>query len=183
MKTESVPQTRFAFCQAGFTLIELMTSITIMSILSTIGIASFVSYSRIQLLSNATQDVATSLQLAKASAVSQVKPITCIGTLIGYQVTTNTVPDPTTGLESFAIAPVCDTEDNPDLAAQKITFLPKNVVFGASSSSKVLFHTVTGDVTITPSGTSIVLKYQGANDLNTIQKTITVETDGRIHVR
>jgi prepilin-type N-terminal cleavage/methylation domain-containing protein len=162
----------------GFTLIELITAITIMAILSTIGIASFTNYSRTQALSNATQDVVTALQLAKASAASQVKPATCTpGVLVGYQVTIDATP----GVESYSMAPVCDSVD---VVAQKTTTLPQNIIFGANGTTSVLFHTVTGNVTITPASSTIVVQHQQVNKVGeTLKKTITVEVDGRIHVQ
>lgn len=71
----------------GFTLIELLVVFSIIAILSSVSVASFVSYSRSQELKSAASDVSTLLSQAKSRAQSQVKPDVC-GTsqLEGYEV-------------------------------------------------------------------------------------------------
>lgn len=58
----------------GFTFIELLVVFSITAILSTLGIASFLSYSRSQDLRNATYDLSTLLNSAKSNSQAQVKP-------------------------------------------------------------------------------------------------------------
>ena len=58
----------------GFTLLELVVVFSIIVTISTIGLVSFVSYSRSQALSTATSDFVTFLYSAKSRAQSQVKP-------------------------------------------------------------------------------------------------------------
>lgn len=72
----------------GFTLIELIVVFSAISILSTIGIASFVNYSRSQALQTSATDLVNTLNLAKSRALSQVKPSQCTSqdALSGYQV-------------------------------------------------------------------------------------------------
>ena len=70
----------------GFTLIELIVVFSIMAILSSVGIASFVSYSRSQSIQTAASNLELTLELAKSRASSQVKPSQCLGALSGYQV-------------------------------------------------------------------------------------------------
>ncbi len=74
--------------QRGFTLIELVVVFTIMAILSTLAIASFVSYGRSQSLEKNAQDVYTTLITARSKAQTQVKPSGCTDsdTLAGYRV-------------------------------------------------------------------------------------------------
>ncbi len=75
------------FNNRGFTLLELIIVFSVISILSTVGIASFVGYSRAQSLQSAASSFELTLNLAKSHANSQVKPSQCsTETLIGYQV-------------------------------------------------------------------------------------------------
>lgn len=164
--------------ERGFTLIELITAITIMALLSTVGIASFVSYSRSQQVNTATQNVVTMLQLAKANAASQVKPSSCTGPLNGYQVSIDETPDPVTQLYSYSLAALCG--DDVDVASQKTETLGAKIMFSANGADSIVFHTVTGHVTISPPATTIVITH---SDVNTLTKTIRVETDGRIRVQ
>lgn len=162
--------------EKGFTLTELLVAITIMAILSSVGIASFVSYSRTQELNSATQDVVTMLQLAKASANSQIKPSSCTpGSLKAYKVFTSSSDN------NFFSEPVCDDDPNPncdtigDTASKKTQELSANISF--SSNNCILFRTITGDVSFTSS--SIVLRHSQLAST----KTITITVDGRIHVQ
>lgn len=167
--------------QGGFTIIELIIVITIMMVLSTFGIASFVTYSRSQDLVNAAQNVSTVLQVAKASASSQVKPSSCVsGTLNAYEVTIDPVSPQ---VQQYSVEPVCGSI--PDVASKKMYTLPQNVSF---SAAKVLtFHVITGDVT--SSATDGVINGQSytdivlTNSLNDSSKTIRVFADGRINIQ
>lgn len=58
----------------GFTLIELLIVISIVAIISTIGILTFVQYNRRQVLINSGNEVFSAFNLAKSRAQSQVKP-------------------------------------------------------------------------------------------------------------
>ena len=72
---------------SGFTLIELIVVFSVISILSTLGVAAFVDYSRTQALQTSTNDFVNTLNLAKGRALSQVKPSECTQeALSGYRV-------------------------------------------------------------------------------------------------
>lgn len=75
--------------QQGFTLIELIIVFSIMMILSTIGIASFVTYSHSESVNTTIQDIKTVLFTARSRAGSQLKQGTCASSnlqLQGYEV-------------------------------------------------------------------------------------------------
>src|SRR3989344_5954196 len=74
---------------AGFTLIELIVVFSIFSILSALGLASFVTYSRAQAVTTERNNLIQTLNVAKSRAQSQVKPSTCT-TLVGYSVVLDT---------------------------------------------------------------------------------------------
>lgn len=61
----------------GFTLVELIVVITFIAILSSIGIASFVNYSKVQTLQVATTELISALNFAKSRSFSQIKPASC----------------------------------------------------------------------------------------------------------
>lgn len=61
----------------GFSLIELLVVVSVIGVLSTLGIAGFSKYNDIQIVQAAANDVATTLNLAKSRALSQVKLGTC----------------------------------------------------------------------------------------------------------
>lgn len=59
---------------AGFTLLEMLVVFTVIGLLTGVGFASFVSYSKKQTLDQAVQDLKTGIDQAKFNAVSRVKP-------------------------------------------------------------------------------------------------------------
>lgn len=159
--------------QKGFTFIELLVVISIIAILSTIGIASFVDYSRVQTMSNAVQDVTTMLQNAKASAESQLKPVdnVCTGApLTGYKVVITTVA------RQYYIVPECGGNEDGNVKITKT--LPDTISF-SSGSGYILFNTITGNVTSSfsfPISISFV-------STSSYTKTIIVDKEGRISVQ
>lgn len=72
--------------QTGFTLVELIVVFAALAALSTLGVASFVSYSRSQIMQTAASELSTTINLARSRAYSQVKPEACTSTLEGYRV-------------------------------------------------------------------------------------------------
>lgn len=71
----------------GFTLIELLVVFSIIAIVSSVSVASYVSYNRSQTLKFSASDIATLLTQAKSRAQSQVKPEVCGSSpLEGYEV-------------------------------------------------------------------------------------------------
>lgn len=75
----------------GFTLIELVVVFSVMAVLATVGMASFLNFSRSQALQQAASDVTATLNTAKSEAVAQVKPTAagskCLqGALNGYRI-------------------------------------------------------------------------------------------------
>lgn len=72
----------------GYTLIELLVGITIISIVFSVGFASFREFSRRQALSGVSKSIKTDLRLAQQLASTGQKP--AIGTctqLVGYTIT------------------------------------------------------------------------------------------------
>src|ERR1035437_9152423 len=160
------------FCR-GFTLIELVVAFSIMAVLSTIGVAAFVNYSRAQTLQQATNDLITTLNTAKAKAVSQIKPDDCLPPanqkiLSGYKI----VLDGTT--RAYTLYAVCDGVDYPATSTIPTAKLPKGVEFGSSMilPMTITFPVLTGGVV--GSG-SIILDGAGGTS-----KTITVTSEGII---
>ena len=123
---------------AGFTIVELLFVFSVVSILSTVGVASFVSYSRAQTLSTATQDVTTMLEVAKSRASSQVVPAACgSNRLEGYNVK---ILNP----NIFDLHAVCESL-SPLMQSKK---LPIGISFDSDTSrtttTSVTFNILTG---------------------------------------
>ena len=149
----------------GFTLLELIIVFTVIAILSTIGIASFVNYSRAQSLQTAAVKLASTLNLAKSSANSQVKPSQCSGTLSGYQVDILTTT-------TYSLSVFC-----PEVHLIQTTTLPDNgnikfnLVLGQTTTTSIFFPVITSGV---QGGGNIVLTAYGQ------AKTIKIDNEGNI---
>ena len=154
----------------GFTLIELIVVFSVIAIISTIGVAAFVGYSRTQTLNQAAIDLSTTLSTAKSRASSQIKPpaqCTSLMTLNGYSVTIN-IP-----AKTYSLNVVCSGTT----FVLTTTTLPTGISFNLASgtppttTTNVFFAILTSAV----SGTgNIVLSGYSQT------KTITVDSLGVI---
>lgn len=126
---------------AGFTLIEIIIAISLLAILLTGGVASFISYNQAQSLNTAALDVFTMLNKAKSRTQSQVKPDICINqsrSLDGYSV----VISPLT--KTYTLNAVCTERDV--LIESKA--LPDNISFNTRETTKTqfLFQVISGSI-------------------------------------
>lgn len=169
MKTTS-PQLIY---KKGFTMIELIVVFTVMAVLSTVGLASFVSYSRSQVLQQATNDFATLLNSAKTRAASQVKPTTqCSSSTVleNYSVTINV------SARTYSLNVTCSG----NLTVLQTNTLPQNVSFNSTTASppttttNIVFLVLTGGVN--GSGNVIISSYS-------LTKTVTVDSIGGITIQ
>jgi len=168
--------------EQGFTLIELVVVLAFVSIISTVGIAGYMQYSRVQKLNSASLDFATVLQTAKSRALSQVKPDSgaCNSSdLNGYQVYISS---------STAFQTLAKCADGTVDSASKT--LPLNISFSlpnSAASATIFFNVLTGLVTVTVGVTNINIDSGYIITLNSsenssIHKTVTVYANGRIIV-
>lgn len=109
---------------SGFTLIELIVVFSVLSIVSTIGIVSFVNYDKAQQLSGSVSNVVSLLNLAKSNSLSQVKPEQCDQPAIvldGYEVELLS--------NALTMSARCSSGDGQNLSEHKIKSisLPPNI--------------------------------------------------------
>lgn len=171
----TVAAERFMFLgihEKGFTLIELIVVFAIISVVSIIGVAAFLDYSRTQTVNDAALSFATVLQTAKSRAQSQVKPSsgTCVATpqvLDGYRVTV--ISTQTYRMEAVFGQGACIERD-------ETKTLPQGVSFSASGQS-FLFRVLSGAVDGAGSlGTTVAVT--GFSKV----RVVTVYSDGRIAI-
>jgi len=161
--------------QKGFTLIELIVVFTVMAILSTVGTISFVSYSRVQTLTQTTNDLVQTLNTAKSLSGAQLKILNKNGstwqcqdfqTLNGYGVSINTA-NKYYALYIECVASGVKTQyPNPVTSSDWRTALSNDVSFDSSTNiTNVFFPILSGG--IIADGDSIVLSSYG--NLKTIR--------------
>lgn len=157
----------------GFSLIELLVVLSVIGIVATVGIASFVSYSRSSAVQQAALDVVTLLKDAKSRAQSQVKPSSCTGNLLGYQVDICGLPSSSCSTQNTYRLVVSCSNGTSVITTRN---LPSSVSFteNGTTSTSYLFRVLTsgvvgsGDITL--------------NGFNT-SKVITVSASGTITVQ
>jgi len=157
-KLPKIRQLSIVNCQlspAGFSLIELLVTFSMVAIISGIGFASFVGQSRRQAIVQSRLDVKQAVEVARFNAISNVKPAGCnTGTLASYII-------------SFCIAdnPSCTTAGDGNgyevkavCGSQKILVLSKNLSqnlnftdFGVTTLCQdVTFNAVSSVISGTP---------------------------------
>lgn len=163
--------------QKGFTLLELIVVFTVIAILSTVGLASFVSYSRTQTLQQSYNDLINDLNTAKSNSFSQVKPQACSSYILtGYTLSINTSSsNPVTkpAWRSYDLSAICSG----NIFVVKTIILPTGVSFNNASgvppttTTNVSFSVLTGGVI--GAGNMVLSAYSNT-------KTITISGIGEI---
>jgi prepilin-type N-terminal cleavage/methylation domain-containing protein len=162
----------------GFTLLELIIVFTVIAIISTIGTASFVNYSRSQSLQSAASILALTLSSAKSSASSQVIPDACSGkTLSGYKVVIDDPPsNPST---KYSLYVVCGDPLDPPLIETLTLPDNGNIIFNLdptqTTTQSIFFTIINGGV-------------QGAGNIvltgyNKPPKTVTIDNIGNVSIK
>ena len=73
--------------QKGFTLLEVMVAFALISVVSGVGLFSFVEFNQVQEVNQASRDIALFVERARANTNSFIKPAVCENrTLQGYSV-------------------------------------------------------------------------------------------------
>jgi len=149
----------------GFTLIELVVAFSIMAILGTVGIASFVSYSRSQSLQQATNDLTMTINTARAKSLAQVSNI-CSGSGVfnGYDVVIST--------NSYNLNAECSGSN----VLIKSTPFPTGVSLHNPPSPPITitFAVLSGGVTVTPTAANIQIDGVSGS------KKFTIDSGGNI---
>lgn len=150
--------------QKGFTLIEIVVAFAVMAVLATVAVASFVNYSKIQVLQIASSELSSTLNLAKSRALSQTKPSSCQGqTLNGYKVALSVANS------SYNLYAVCGSFE---YKIGETSFLPQNVLFSPMPTSTSFFFPVIVSG-VSGSGTIYLTAYGNT-------KSITVDSIGGV---
>lgn len=156
----------------GFTLIELMIVFSITAIISTIGIVSFVNYSRQATLSNMILDIKNFFYVARTSALNGQKTDCPSGkTLVGHEVIFccggGSCPS-CLGTGNYEMDLVCSDKIN---VLEQSKNYPKGVTISSSTNLSFLFYPLSGGVNNTG---SVTFSYFGIN------KTISILANGII---
>ncbi len=150
----------------GFTLIELMVVLSVTAVLGTLGIAGFVNYNQVQTLQVSANDLATTLNVARSRALSQVKGSSCSAKILeGYTVDISIPKSYTLSSRCSGVTSNLDTKT-----------LPQNVSFKSpdTSPTSFFFPVLSGGV---QTGGNIVITGFGRD------KIITVNSLGGVSIQ
>ena len=155
----------------GFTLIELIVAFSIISILSSIGIASFVGYNTEQEFRGAYLEFASNISLAKSNALAQVKPDQCTDpvnpsnskVLVGYRVVIKDVR--TYEIHAECRISVNDPYDPRDIYNKQTFYLSRSVSFITPPNDQGIFFPVL-ESEVTP--VTIILESKNGKQENVI---------------
>ena len=154
----------YQFTQFGFSLIELMVTITIMVLVLGGGIAGYMTFNDKQTVLEATNQLKTYLHKAQSQAKSG-KIISCATPLIGYRVTVDTGSSP----NEVSIEERCYNGTESGVAGQATTHpLPSGVT--VSNNVDVIFKVLHGGVIGADGGLDIVVSGSNRNYTFTLKK-------------
>lgn len=160
---------------AGFTLVEIVLTFSIMSILSLFGASAYQSYNQNKTMDLAASEIQSVLELGKSRAKSQVKPevasCSSVRPLYGYRVTF--CPGGCTSTQSYNLSVVCgDTGQYSEQIGQTYS-LPANVTFSNSTQQEVTFKVLSNEI---EGATSVSISGYGQS------RTVSVSTTGVVHI-
>lgn len=136
----------------GYTLIEILVSLMIISFLFGFGYVSFRDFSRRQALAGTAKEIQGDLRLAQSQASSGQKPGTCVVNLDGYRFKVYSTSE--YKLEAVCGATVSETKDviiSPDLS---ISLSPNPMMFKVLGQGTDLASGEDALITLTQIGTN-----------------------------
>lgn len=156
------------FFNTGYTLIEILVTLTILSIAFSVGYANLRDYSRKQALEGFARQFRSNIRLAQENAIAGKKPEDC-SVLDGYKVTFTS--------SSYSVEPVC----SPELATTPVTVSnPLEVVTSPSTNppTNFTFKALSSGVTFSTGSTSQIITLTQSRTNNSV--TITITSGGQI---
>ena len=143
----------------GFTLVEVLVSLTVIGLLFGFGFANFRDFSRRQAVASTGRMVIADLRLAQSKALSGEKPSSCTGNLSTYNFVIST--------DSYWIDAVCSGAS----VTTKTQPLPSGI--SMTSTQNTISFKVLGQGTNITAGGSVVITLTQAGTNNTSSVTVT----------
>lgn len=164
----------------GYTIIEILIVLVIMSLFLQFGYARYRDFANRQAVDIAARQLTGDLRLAQSSALSGTKPTSCTDTLLGYALTFTGLSGPA----EYTISAICKNpvSGNPPIVtsidSMKLTDdISLSIVSPLPSPYEVIFRPVTLGTNI-PANNSIVVTVRNAS--GTATKTVTISSTGEI---
>lgn len=155
--------------QRGYTLVEILIGMTILSFLFISGYTAYREFVRRQILTTAAEELKVNLNSARQKALGAERPGSeeCYNNFLGYSFTFNNT--------SYTMKPDCDVGDPGALSPLvKTVSLPASVsvsVSGTASQNKILFKALGGGTDVTGTPAVITLTHTQSGNFKTITVT------------
>lgn len=151
------------FGTIGYTLVEILVSLSIISILFGAGYLSYRDFSRKQYLNSFTEKLKSDLILAREKAIAGEKPEECTGSLNGYNF----------GFygDSYQIVAVCSND-----TLIKSVEIPSDLEVTAPATNPILFKVLNKGTNLTGLDQVVTIKQTSTNK----QDIILIRVSGEI---
>jgi len=169
LRSENLVIRNLAIWRGGYTLVEIMIGMTILSFLFIGGYTAYREFVRRQILTTAADDLKVNLYSARQKALGAERPGAdeCYPNFLGYSFTFNGT--------SYTMAPNCDFGSPGALSPfVKTVSLPPPVsvsVSGTASQNKILFKALGGGTDVTGTPAVITLTHTQSGNFKTITIT------------
>lgn len=157
--------------QKGFTLVEIILVLTIISIFSTIVISAINTYNKYATIKSYADTIVSDLTRAKTLALTQSKPSGCSGnTLTGYQFVISG--------STYSIQAVCSSSVTVSTVSIPSSQLQFDANVGKTITGPIFFPVLTNQVDLTTTGSNGQITL--CDTSNTISEVIQVDAVGNI---
>lgn len=153
----------------GFTLIEVILTIAIMSIIAGTSYTALVKFNSQQSLNSAYENFKNNLNFAKSNASSQVTNCSSTQTLVGYQMSFS-------DSDTYKIDSVCQVSSGPPELRNARTSNLTDITISYTKPT-ILFQVISGEVQGLSPGEKITITLKGNNGS---KRSILVFPNGRI---
>lgn len=143
----------------GFTLVEVLVGLLIVTFLFVGGYTSYREFARRQVLVSSVDVLKSNLNLARQKASAVEKPPGCTNTLTGYEVTFTNI--------TYTVSPKCDVT-NPSASYTLIYSLPSSVTMQTQGLSSNLLYKPVAGTNLTADGTITLTHSSGESRVLTV---------------
>lgn len=159
--------------KSGFTLVEILVVIVIMSIIMTLGSVQFREFSRRQVTASAKRQMLADIRSAQSDASSGRKPEGCTGSLLGYGFRVTG----TTGPAAYEVFARCSQGTGPQDFTTISSRLPDGISITLPSVNPIIFKPLAQGTNLS-AATTVTINI--TSSLASITESLVIRATGEI---